>query len=56
MPIRFFDPVGNESLSNEISLRVSRMSTDNQELILGIIEVIEQTNRKGRINENSGLR
>lgn len=52
----FFDPVGNESLSNEISLRVSRMSTDNQELILGIIEVIEQTNRKGRINENSGLR
>lgn len=51
MPIRFFDPVGNESLSNEISLRVSRMSTDNQELILGIIEVIEQTNKQERTDK-----
>ena len=52
----FFEQSEDGLLAHEISLRASRLSKDNQEILLGIIGVIEQTHRKGRKNEDSNLR
>ncbi len=52
----FFEEYGDLPLSKEISLRASRLSMEHQEIILGIIGVIEQTNRKGKKNEDSNMR
>lgn len=42
----FFDNITNNSLTNEISIRVSRLNEDNQKIVLGLINVIEETYRK----------
>lgn len=52
----FFEQGEDASLSREISLRASRLSRENQELILGIIGVMEERNRKGKKHEDSSLR
>lgn len=44
----FFEQNEDAPLSREISLRASRLSKENQEIILGLIEVIEDTYRKGK--------
>lgn len=51
----FFEESEDVSLTREISLRASRLPKENQEIILGIIGVIEQTNRKGKKHEDSNL-
>ncbi len=52
----FYEEDDKMSLSNEISIRASRLSKENQQIVLGLINVIEQTYRKGIKNENSHLR
>lgn len=52
----FFEGSEDVPLTREISLRASRLSKENQEIILGIIGVIEQTNRKGNKHEDSNMR
>lgn len=42
----FFDNNGNTSLTNEISIRASRLNENNQKIVLGLINVIEETYRK----------
>ena len=44
----FYEENNELSLSSEISLRSSRLSRESQEIILGIIGVIEQANRRGK--------
>lgn len=44
----FIEQNEDAPLSREISLRASRLSKENQEIILGLIEVIEDTYRKGK--------
>ena len=51
----FFEGNEKTSISREISLRASRLSKENQEIILGIITVIEQTNRKEKKHEDSDM-
>ncbi len=43
----FFED-SKDSISKEISLRASRLPKESQEMVLGIIEVVEKLNRKGR--------
>ena len=42
----FYSSENSASLSREISIRASRLSTKNQEVLLGVINVIEQAYRK----------
>lgn len=42
----FFDNSSNASLTSEISIRASRLNEDNQKIVLGLINVIEETYRK----------
>lgn len=42
----FFEQPDTMPLSREISIRASRLSKENQEIVLGIINVIEQAYRK----------
>lgn len=49
----FYEESEKMPLSHEISIRASRLSKENQEIVLGLINVIEQTHRKGRENEDS---
>ena len=42
----FFDSDSKNSLTNEISIRASRLNETNQKLVLGLINVIEKTYRK----------
>ncbi len=51
----FFEGSEDTPISREISLRASRLSKENQEIILGIIGVIEKANRKGGKNEDSNM-
>lgn len=51
----FYDDSEKMSISNEISIRASRLSRENQQIVLGLINVIEQTCRKGIKNEDSHL-
>lgn len=51
----FFDNNRSSSLCDEISIRVSRLSEDNQKIVLGLINVIEETYRKENSYENCGL-
>lgn len=51
----FFEGSEDVPLTREISLRASRLSKENQEIILGIIGVIEQINRKGNKHEDSNM-
>jgi transcriptional regulator with XRE-family HTH domain len=52
----FFEDSEDVPLSKEISLRASRLPKENQEIILGIIGVIEDTYRKGKKYEDSNMR
>ena len=51
----FFEQEEDASINREISLRASRLSRENQTLLLGIINVMEQISRKGKKYEDSGL-
>ena len=42
----FFEQTEAMSLSREIAIRASRLSKENQEIVLGIINIIEQAYRK----------
>ena len=42
----FFEQAETMPLSREIALRASRLSKENQEVVLGVINVIEQAYRK----------
>ena len=42
----FFEQAEAMPLSREIAIRVSRLSKENQEIVLGIINIIEQAYRK----------
>lgn len=42
----FFEQADSKSLSKEIAIRASRLSMENQEVVLGIISIIEQAYRK----------
>jgi len=45
--LHIFDDT-KDSISKEISLRASRLPKESQEMVLGIIEIVEKLNRKGR--------
>lgn len=51
----FFEESEDVPLTREISLRASRLPKEKQEIILGIIGVIEQINRKGNKHEDSNM-
>lgn len=51
----FFEESEDAPIAREISLRASRLSKENQEIVLGIIGIIEQTYRKGKAHEDSNM-
>lgn len=42
----FFEQDDSSTLSREIAIRASRLSSENQEVVLGLINIIEQAYRK----------
>ena len=51
----FFEQTEDNSLSREITLRASRLSPKNQDILLGIIDVMEDRNRRWKKNEDSNM-
>lgn len=51
----FFEESEDAPIVREISLRASRLSKESQEIVLGMIGIIEKTYRKGKTHEDSNM-